>query len=425
MKITLLSASDSQGGAAIAARRLLNSLSKFKKAEFSLLVRHHKSDKHSAIFPVKQIKKFISSELHPRFILEKLAFTFFQKSSSVRFSFSTNLFGFALLKEQTVINSDVLHFHWINNSFISLKELKTLFQSNKPVVWTFHDMWAFTGGCHYVGDCPGYKSSCGNCPMLKKPNNNDLSHRLFLEKQDMLKNSNLTVVTCSHWLAGKVRESGMLGNKSPIVIPNPIDTSVFCLKDSIESRRKLNLPEDKFLILFGAATVSDKRKGLIYLLDALNKLKTRFPEKSNNIALALVGKMKNQPIEIPGYKVYELGSIHDESTMAAAYSAADCYVLPSLEDNLPNTVMESLSCGTPVVAFNSGGIPEMIKHQETGFLAQSQSSDELMNGIIWMMDSENRKKCSTNAVRFVNENYSESIVAEQYFNLYQKVLGNA
>lgn len=425
MKVTLFSASDSQGGAAIAARRLLDALTKSGNVRVSLLVRHKSKSAKPDVFSVKQIKKFIASELHPRFILEKLVFSFFQKSKSVRFSFSTNLFGFSISKEKSVAESDIFHFHWINNAFISLTELKKLTNSGKPVVWTFHDMWAFTGGCHYVGDCQGYKSSCGNCPLLSKPNKNDLSHRLWAEKQNFLKESNLTIVTCSHWLAEKVRESGMLGQRKTVVIPNPIDTSVFHPYTSGESRKKLNLPDDKFLILFGAATVSDNRKGLVYLLGALKKLRDIFPEKSEKISLLLVGKMKSQLPDIQGYEVFELGVIRNESTMAEIYSAADCYVLPSLEDNLPNTVMESLSCGTPVVAFNSGGIPEMIRHKETGYLAKSQSSEELMNGIIWMTETENRKTCSENAVRFVSENYSEKIVAEKYYTLYKEVLGKS
>lgn len=425
MKITLLSSSDSQGGAAIAARRLLNALIKGKRADVQLLVRHNKLTESPEIVPVLQLKRFQSSELHPKFVLEKLIFSFFQKSKASRFLFSTNLFGFPVSESPMVINSDVLHLHWINNSFISLRELKKLADSGKPIVWTLHDMWAFTGGCHYAGECEGFLKSCGNCPLLAKPDPNDLSHRLWTEKQTIYKNANLSIVTCSQWLADKVSSSGLLGYHAPTVIPNPIDRTVFSERDKAQTRKSLNLPENKFLLLFGAATVSDRRKGLNFLLEALSKLQNRFLIKASEIAIVIVGKTKGQPISVPGFQIFDLGSIRSEEKMAELYSAADCFILPSLEDNLPNTIMESMSCGTPVIAFNSGGIPEMIHHKKTGYLAKSQSSEELMNGIVWMMDSENRNQCSKHAVEFVCENYSEKIVTEKYFSLYRKLLGQS
>lgn len=426
MNITHLSASDYHGGASIAARRVFYAVNKFSSStdNIKLLVRqsrHNNPSKEIIIIP--QFKFWLSSVLHPRYLIEKIVFLLFERSKKTRFLFSTNLLGFHIRSLPIIQNSDIVQLHWVNNSTISLKEIGKMMQSDKPIIWTLHDMWAFTGGCHYTYDCNGYLHSCGNCPLLKRPKKNDLSNQLWQEKNKIYKNAKLTIVTSSNWLAEKVKKSSLLGSNVILTIPTPIDQTVFFPKDKKWVRQKLNLPVDKILLLFGAVNLNDPRKGINFLIDALQKIQTASKELSYQIELVLVGNEKASPIRIQGFTIHRLGSIQSESAMSEIYSASDCYVLPSLEDNLPNTIIESLSCGTPVVAFSSGGIPEMIQHKRTGYLAQPQSSDELMNGIIWMMDPNNREVCSENAVRFVNENYSEKIVAEKYFALYKDVLG--
>lgn len=425
MKTTLLSASDSQGGAAIAAERLLTALSKSipeSDLKVDLVVRHQTNAENKLISNVKQFQRFTGEKIHPRFILEKLFFDSRSVLKKFRFSFSTAKLGFPLQKNPKVKASDILHFHWINNSFISLNGMKTLFASGKPIVWTLHDMWAFTGGCHYSGECRNYKKSCGDCPYLKNPAKHDLSFEIHQKKQSIYGTANLNIVTCSHWLAEKARTSSLLKNFPISVIPNPIDTNLFSPKVKKTSREHFKFPQEKFLLLFGAANVNDERKGLKFLLESMKILFLTTPEIAEKIELVIVGKNKAEGFSIENFKTHDTGMITSKTEMAELYSAADIFILPSLEDNLPNTIMESMSCGTPVVGFDSGGIPEMIQHQKTGYLATYKSAEDLADGIKWMMDSENRKNASEASRKFVLENYSEKIVAEKYFRLYESIL---
>lgn len=425
MKISFLSTSDSTGGAAIAARRLLDAISRWfstDSADISLLVRQQRLKNHSSIFPINQLSFFLSSDLTPKLILEKILFSFYYHSKSVRFLFSTNRFGFPITKNSNILTSDIIHLHWINHSFISLNELNRLFHLNKPIVWTFHDMWAFTGGCHYVGSCLNYQNECGNCPLLAHPNPNDLSHQLWNHKKEIYHNSNLTIVTCSHWLAERVKSSKLLGHIEPIIIPNPINRNIFYHKNTTDIKKRLNISDDRFVLLFGAASISDKRKGLHYLIEALHLLKQNHPDLANQLTLLVVGRIKEPLLDLNEFTVMAIGSISDENEMADYYSAADAYISPSLEDNLPNTIMESLSCGTPVIAFSSGGIPEMIIHKKTGYLAEPKSAEELVNGILWLSKQPNKQDISNHAIQFVEENYSENVVAKKYVDLYQSLL---
>lgn len=425
MKITLLSSSDSQGGAAIAAKRILKALNG-SKTKFDLsvemIVRHQSDLNDNLVSPVNQLKRFISEKVHLRFVLEKLIFDSRYILKKFRFSFSTGKFGFPAEKNVKVKNSDILHFQWINNSFLSLKSIQKLLSSGKPIVWTLHDMWAFTGGCHYSGNCVNYKDSCGNCLFLRNPDSHDLSFRIHGKKQKAYNNANLHIVTCSQWLAEKAKESSLLKNKSISVIPNPIDSEIFSPQNKINGRDHFHLPQEKFLLLFGAVNVNDERKGLKFLLESMSLLASSNPDNAEKIELVIVGKNKSEGFSVQNFKIHDVGTISSEIEMAILYSACDVFVIPSLEDNLPNTIMESMSCGTPVVGFDSGGIPEMIQHLKTGYLAKSKSSEDLAEGIKWMINSENRKMASEASRNFVLENYSEKIIAKKYFDLYQSIL---
>lgn len=425
MNITLLSASDSQGGAAIAAERLLNALSKSipeTDLKVELVVRHQTDTSNELISAVKQFQRFTGEKIHPRFILEKLFFDSRNVLKKFRFSFSTAKLGFPLHKNQKVKASDILHFHWISNSFISLNGMQKLFSSGKPIVWTLHDMWAFTGGCHYSGDCRNFEKSCGNCPYLKKPEEHDLSFEIHQKKQSIYGTANLNIVTCSHWLAEKARTSSLLKNRPISVIPNPIDTVLFSPIDRKTSRAHFKFPQEKFLLLFGAANVNDERKGLKFLLESMKILFSSAPEIAEKIELVIVGKNNAERFSVENFKTHDVGMIISKTEMAKLYSAADIFVIPSLEDNLPNTIMESMSCSTPVVGFDSGGIPEMVQHKKTGYLAEYKSAEDLAEGIKWMMNSENRFNASQASRKYVLENYSEQIVSEKYFRLYESIL---
>ena len=345
-----------------------------------------------------------------------------EKSKSVRFLFSIANTGEDISKHDLIKNSDIVHLHWINQGFLSLKSLKKIFKLNKPVVWTLHDMWAFTGGCHHSGSCEKYKTSCRNCPFLRFPWRNDLSHRLWKHKIKINKKADLTIVTCSEWLKKSAIESSILAGKKIISIPNPINTNIFVPTDKLSARKKFDLQENKKYLMFGAVNVNNYFKGFTYFKEALKLLVEQEPDMKNKIELVILGRSTPEVLKELPFKCTIIKKIDDEDTMCQLYNAVDVYVTPSLQENLPNTIMESFACGTPVVAFNIGGIPEMVDHKQNGYLAEYLSSNDLANGIRWTLFEANTEMLSKNARNKVLENYSEEIVANKYIGLYHELL---
>jgi glycosyltransferase involved in cell wall biosynthesis len=419
MKVTLINTSDAGGGAALACRRLMKALES-KDIDVEMLVQKKRSDEEN-VHSISE-KLLGKAKIQYDFLSERLPFILLhEKDPSVRFAFSPANSGTSVVGEKSVQNADILHLHWVNSGFLSINNLKQIIAVGKPIVWTLHDMWAFTGGCHYSGTCERFKQQCGNCPFLRDAGENDLSHKGWLRKERMYANAaNIVFVTCSNWLADVARQSSLLSRVRIETIPNPIDTDVFYPKAKSEARKKWNIDPGAKIILFGAANIMDKRKGIRYLVDALNSYKNTYPGQEA-IEIVIFGKNRSfNTHELP-YRVHSLPVINSQSDMADIYSLADVFVLPSLEDNLPNTVMESMSCSTPVVAFNTGGIPDMIDHQINGYLAKYQSAEDLAQGIHWVL-SNNSLDLSGNARRKVTDNFSNEIVSRQYIDLYQSLL---
>jgi glycosyltransferase involved in cell wall biosynthesis len=415
MKIVIVNKSDKGGGAAVAAKRLMDALLA-NGIDVSMLVQQ-KFTENKNVHAIKKGKngKYIEFLL---FVMERLYFYFYEKSKSIRFAFSPARFGQNIAKNKLVADADIIHIHWFNQGYLSLKNLRQLLALNKPVVWTLHDMWAFTGGCHYTGQCENYKTKCGNCKFLKKPKATDLSYRVLNKKAKIVQNKTIQFVTCSQWLAGKAGESALLKNAKITSIPNPIDTNFYIPKNKHEIREKRNLPVAKKLILFGAASITDERKGLKYLLSALELIKKEQTELASGIEIVLFGKSNQDFVGQIPFKVHLLGVISSEIEIVDIYNAADVFVLPSLEDNLPNTVMESMACGTPVVAFNTGGIPEMIDHKTNGYLADYKSTDDLKAGILYALGHLCTDDCKHLVSQKVRTQFNQSLIATNYLNVY-------
>ncbi|MEN8119673.1 MAG: glycosyltransferase family 4 protein [Bacteroidota bacterium] len=418
MKVVLVNKSDRTGGAAVACRRLLNAINK-DGVDVKLLVQE-KNDEDLTVEATgtgfwKKKMNFLF------FILERLYFLLYEASKEIRFAFSPAIAGENIHKNNLIKNANIVHVHWFNQGFLSLKNLKKLIALNKPIVWTLHDMWAFTGGCHYSGDCENYKVNCGNCPFIKKPSEKDLSYKILKKKKAILKGANIIFVTCSHWLKEKAKESSLLEGFKVVSIPNPIDQKQFYPMDKKRVREKLSLPNNKKLILFAAANVSDKRKGLSYLLKALG-LMVKNNSKSVDIEIVTFGKSDDAVFNNLPFEIHNLGVLSEVKKIAEAYNAADLFVLPSLEDNLPNTIMESLACGTPVLAFKTGGIPEMIEHKKNGYLADYKSAADLKKGLDFILNHPQPESLSNNALEKVHKTYNEKVVAKQYLEVYQSII---
>lgn len=315
------------------------------------------------------------------------------------------------------IDFDILHLHWINLRFMNLRELKKIQQ---PVVWTLHDCWPFTGVCHYFYDCTRYSSQCGNCPFLHSGKEKDLSREVWQKKNRFYQNVDLHIVSPSRWLAEAAATSSLFGCFPITVIPNPIDIQLFSPGDREQACQLLKLDQGKKYILFGAMNaLKDNRKGFKEFISAMQYFEKNFEEAEKELIIFGV----SDEFEKPDIKmsVHSYGVLCDEM-LVAAYRAASVMVVPSLSENLSNIIMESLSCGTPVVAFDTGGNADLIDHQNNGYLAKPFSVEELACGIRWCLQNNEDDYLSVHARQKVVNNFSEEIVAQQYLNLYQSVI---
>ncbi|MBS2212555.1 glycosyltransferase family 4 protein [Carboxylicivirga mesophila] len=419
MKILQINKTDAGGGAAVAANRLNRAL-RNNGVESKLLVQDLRRDEEG-VYAVDKGFAY-RQKAFARFTWERLTFLPYERNASVRFAFSPANTGIDISQHPLVQEADVIHLHWVNQGFLSIETLGKLLSSGKPVVWTQHDMWSFTGGCHYAGTCLEFLEFCSYCPFLKKPGKKDLSAQLFAKKRKIYNEAPLSIVACSKWLRTLSQESKLLRRKSFYNIPNPIDTSFYAPRNRQEARERLQLPQDKKLLLFGAANVNDPRKGMRYFIEALSILAENFPLVKEETELVVFGKMNAETAKLFPFKTHSFKFVSNPDTLVDLYSASDCYVLPSLQDNLPNTVMESLACGTPVVGFSIGGVPEMVTHNQSGYLAEVKNSLSLATGIYEALFIADQEMLRSHARQKALDCYAEKVVAGQYIDLYKSLL---
>jgi len=410
MKIVLINTSESVGGAAIACKRLYEAHCS-QGLEVKHLVLH--GDKNSDAIQIKQGGWSSKVKLY----LEKLQFWFYEKSADYRFKFSTATTGFDLSQHPAIQEADVIHFHWLQQGFLSLKNIQSIISLGKPVFWTMHDMWTFTGGCHYVEDCSNFKNKCGHCFMLRRSSTKDLSHVLWHRKEVLYNDSNLTFITCSAWLKRIAKTSKLLSNKTVVVVPNPIDVNFFLPRKSKKSK--------KYTLLIQAMDLNDERKGFKYFIECLKELLATNKEITNLIKINCFGKASDAGIRALGFEVHSFGFLKSKEEILQAYQSSDILMIPSLQDNLPNAVMESLSCGLPVVGFDTGGIPEMVDHKVNGFITEKKNVTGLAVGIEWIINSESRyEELSKNARQKVLDSYSYETISKKYLAVYYSKLQN-
>ena len=400
MKIVIINTSERTGGAAVAAGRLGKALEQ-AGIQVDKLVRKD-----------TWLNRF-------RFYWERLIiFLCNHLNRKNLFAVSIANTGMDLSGHPSVKKADIIHLHWINQGFLSVSNLGKLINSGKPIVWTLHDLWPTTAICHYPDKCKKYQSKCSQSPLQVTNSLFDLANWTYNRKKQ-IGLSKIHFVGCSKWITEIAKKSSLLEGASFTSIPNPIDISVFKPLVKKDSRERFQLPKDKFLLLFAAAKLSDRRKGAAYLIEACSILKQCYTDK---IEIVLMGNGSEELCQALPFKVNTLGYISDTSTMVAVYSCADLFVIPSLEDNLPNTIMESMACRTPCVGFEIGGIPEMIDHCVNGYVASYKDASDLANGIRWVLEHEDRLALSDACVKKVREYYMEEVVAEQYKELYRQIL---
>ena len=412
MKIVQLSTYHTYGGAAIAALRLHDALQS-SGVEASFLV--HKKD-HDETGVTALANGYVEKKIaFAHFVAERLAFLPFEKDPSIRFAFSPARVGVDVSSHPLLQQADVIHLNWINFGFLSLRSLEQIFDLGKPVIWTHHDMWAFTGGCHYSRACERYQTHCQNCPYLKNPSATDLSSLLFERKLRLFQRANITLVSPSVWL-GNIAQSSALTAHLPVeIIPYPIDSEFFKPVDKTESKIKLGLSPRKKWILFGSMNTQDVRKGFVYFREAVQSLSAY----NDELGVLVFGKNKPEVFDSLDLEVRALGAL-PANEVTAVYQAADTLVVPSLEDNYPNTVLEAMACGTPVVGFRTGGIPEQIAHLQNGYVADLQSAADLANGIRFVLLEADYEALSQDARQVILARNSYETVARQYNQLYTR-----
>lgn len=419
MRVLLINTSERIGGAAIAASRLTEAL-KNNGIKAKLLVRDKQTD-HISVVALRRNWRMVWKFVWERIVIWK----------ANRFK-KNNLFAVDIANTGTDITSlpefrqaDVIHLHWINQGMLSLKNIEQILASGKPVVWTMHDMWPCTGICHHARECTRYRQECSSCPFLYGGGHKkDLAYRIFHKKQRLYKDYPMTFVTCSHWLEEKARESALTVGHRIECIPNPLNINLFKPHDRQSARERLRLPSDKRLLLFGSVKITDKRKGIDYLMESCRLLADKHPELKNQLAVVAFGNQSDQLASLLPFPVYPLDFVRDDHRLVDIYNAVDLFVTPSLEENLPNTIMEAMACGTPCVGFNVGGIPEMIDHLHNGYVARYKEADDFANGIYWILTDPDYPNLCEQACRKAVSHYSEGSVAKRYIDLYNKVTGS-
>lgn len=413
MKVAILNAFDIEGGAARAAYRLHQGLRGMGVVS-QMLVQKKESGEATILTSknrlAKEFDKFKGT-------LNNLPLQLYRQRQ--RIIFSPQWLPDSIPSQIAQLSPDIINLHWVCSGYLQIETLPKL---NQPIVWTLHDMWAFTGGCHYSQDCQKYQAACGSCPQLSSRKDQDLSRWIWQRKAKAWPGVNLTLVTPSRWLADCAKSSSLFQNFRVEVIANGLDIQKYKPINRQVARELLNLPQDKQLLLFGAVdATSDRRKGFHLLQPALQSLsQTEWKEK---LELVIFGASEPEtPVNL-GFKAHYLGYLHDDVSLALLYSAVNLTVVPSIQEAFGQTASESLACGTPVVCFDCTGLKDIVEHEQNGYRAQCFQSEDLVKGITWILEDQERwQRLCQRAREKVEQEFTLQIQAHNYLKLFEELL---
>ena len=426
MKVLHISTSETAGRAAIAARRVVGALSQ-RGIDARMLVRDRETTNPRVLqMPPSAVNKL-------KFMAERAEILLHQHLKKEHlWAIDAATHGLDVTTHNAFREADIIHLHWWNQGMLSLEGLRRIIATGKPIVWTMHDMWPFTGICHHADRCQRWLTDeCGHCPLiLHAAKENDLSRTVYQHKKAVYDTGHMHFVACSDWLADLARKAPLLQGHDVASIPNAIDTHFFCPADRDEARQQLGWPKDQRVILFVAHKVTDPQKGVHYLQRAIRRYAEATDLGTASLAVALVGGDTAEAAKGFDCPVYDLGYVTDPERMRLVYRASDMLAAPTLRDNLPNTIVEAMACGLPCVGFEIGGLPQMIGHHHNGYLAKYCDADDFAAGIRWTfmalsMTTPGDRPGSTprSAARLkAITSYSEEAVAAQYLHVYEHAL---
>jgi glycosyltransferase involved in cell wall biosynthesis len=423
MKIIQVSNSDIQGGAARAAYRLHQGLIAIQQ-DSQMLVMDRRSQDKTVLklehFPT-ELDSTSLSIIQKRYINQN-------RTSLSNTSFSLPYPGIDLTHH--LADTDIINLHWVAyfQSPVTLHHLLT----HKPVVWTLHDMWAFTGGCHYSAGCTQYQQNCDACPQLQA-DPYSLTAAVLQDRLELLGDTPLVIVTPSQWLAHCAKQSRVLKNQRIEVIPYSLETDVFSPLNRVEAKQELGLEAGAIALLIGADNGNEHRKGFTELLQALHLCRQNpqfqallAAQKFQLWGFGIPNEQLTEQLTELNLSLHSFGKINSDRQLRQIYAAADLFVLPSLEDNFPNTMLEAMSCGTPVVAFEVGGIPDVVKNGVTGWTVPLGDIAAMAAAILDCIFANDLREQRGQASRQVMaEQYALTVQAQRYLELYEDLVQNA
>lgn len=414
-KVLIVSTSDVSGGASVAAVRLAEALNN-NGVEARMLVRERLTDKP---FVTQMAGRW---QQKWNFLWERLRI-FFSNLFSRKNLFTVSIAntGQDITTTQAFRDADIIHLHWINQGMLSLDNIQSILRSGKPVVWTMHDMWQLTSICHYAHGCRRFTESCGRCPFLRFPHEDDLSGKVFKKKESVLRDARIQFVAVSKWLQGEAQASTLLKGRDIRVVPNVLSLERFRLFPRDDSRRRLGI-KARYVVMFGAGRIDNPIKGFGYLCNALRHIIDTQKMAKDDLCLLLFGGIKDRAVlqQIPVPYIYN-GYVEGDDTLSMMYSAANCVVSSSLYETFGQTLIEALACGCLPVTFDNSGQTDIVRHKENGYLARWKDSESLAEGIVWAATGNDidRERLRSEVL----DTYSERVVAGQYIDIYEKVKG--
>lgn len=410
MKVLHLSTFDKSGGAARAASRLHHGLLD-GGVNSQMLVMQKNSNDRKVVGMSASVFQPLYSRLRPR--VDALPLLHYRKKTNT--PWNVGWLNSGVPAEIARLEPDIVHAHWIGAGFISLDELAFV---PKGWIWTMHDAWAFTGGCHILGSCVAYENECGRCPQLGSSDFDDLSRSRWIKRREIYALNPPTIIVPSKWMQDCIKSSSLLREARTELIPNGLDTEVYRPINKKEARTNLGIPQDKHVILFGAySSNGDPNKGFGNLKLALSKLAAKYSR--HEIVLVIVGAEAPEKSEDLPFDVKYLGRLDSDIALVRAYSSANVVCIPSFQESFGQMATEAMACGTPVVAFKTTGLLDIVDHLLTGYMANAFDESDFASGIDFVLSNQNEAiKMSVEGRNKVLRNFDIRLVANAHRKLY-------